>query len=209
MPNSARVVACVCPCSASTLRKARRNSRRVWPYKLLRESYPFVLPNKPEENRLYFRAMLLHFRQILDDRAFAELCARPLTPALLQNLAHEYRQAIATYYEAQAQSLAAECVGQRVYFWGHGAAWRSYGKYFQDARPVCFLVDHTNCQETEVDGIPVRSPDDLLAENAPALPGIMFVREEYASWAETVRAKYGKLISGDMRLAMLGQVVFG
>ena len=176
-----------------------------WPFKPLREAYPFVLPNRPQENMLYYRAMLLHFRQILNDADFAELRAKPLTPEMLQGLAHSYRLAVASHYSKQAQRTAASLAGQRVYFWGHGAAWRSYASSFNALRPVCFLDDLQNSHAPEVDGILVRSPEELLAENAPALPSVMFVREEHISWADKTRAKYGKLISGDLHVTILGQ----
>ena len=176
-----------------------------WPFKPLREPYPFVLPDRPEENRLYYRAMLLHFRQILDDAAFAELQARPVTPDLLQGLAHSYRQAVAAYYDEQARRIAAKLSGERVYFWGHGVAWRRYADLFAKARPDCFISDLPEDNAREVDGIPVRTPEELLADNAPALPGVMFVREDFVSWAAEASAKYPGLISGNLRVALLGQ----
>ena len=177
-----------------------------WPFYPLREPYPFVLPDRPQENLLYYRAMLLHFRQILDDTAFTNLCGQTLFSEHLQSLAHEYRKQVVARYEAYVRDIGLSLAGQDVYFWGHGAAWKRFSSYFRQAKPRCFFVDLSAASAGQtVDGIPVLSPEDLLRQNAPALPSVMFIRSNFAQWADKVRTNYASLIKGDLHTVVLQQ----
>ena len=175
-----------------------------WPFYPLREPYPFVLPENPVANQLYFRAMLLHYRQILDDESFENLRNQQVTPAMLQMMAHQYRKQVAERYQGYVRSLGEKFAGQEVYFWGHGAAWQIYRQYFTKAKPLAFLVDIPTEQKIDkVDGIPVYVAEDMLHNNAPARPSIMFVRSCFAQWADKVCADYSGLIDGPLQLVQM------
>lgn len=172
-----------------------------WPFYPLREPYPFVMPNMPVENELYFRAMLLHYRQLVDDATFAALQAQKPTPQLLTELAHQYRQLVEDRYAAHVEALGQSLAGQEVYFWGYGAAWKHFGKYFAQTKARCFLADTSPCCDSQtVDGIPVMSPQELVRQNAPALPSVMFVRNGFVQWGDKVTAEYPSLLKGDLHI---------
>lgn len=172
-----------------------------WPFYPLREPYPFVLPDMPVENLLYFRAMLLHFRQVVDDATFAAMQEQQPTPELLKSLAHQYRELIEVHYAAHVQALGQSLAGQEVYFWGPGATWKRFGKYFAQCKPRCFLADSPGSGECQtVDGIAVESPRELVRKNAPALPSVMFIRSTYTQWADKVAAEYPSLVKGKLHI---------
>jgi len=177
-----------------------------WPFRPLREPYPFVLADRPEENLLYFRALLLHFRQIVDDATFERLRESVLSPEYLRGLAHYYRQLVRDRYAIYAEQLGASLAGQEAYFWGHGAAWRYYARFFDSVRPRCFLVDQPShaAQPDTVDAIPVMNPCELLRQSAPALPSVMFVREPFVGWGARVSHEYASLLDGPLHVVVLG-----
>ena len=200
----ARALAAVVPVPPGQTPREFAFYYKNWPFYPLREPYPFVLPENPVENLLYHRAMLLHFRQILDDTAFAAMREQALTPELLQGLGHAYRKQVDARYDAYVRDLGRSLAGQEVYFWGHGAAWKRFGTYFSETKPRCFLVDLPAASaEQTVDGIPVFSPEDVLQQNAPALPSVMFVRSNFAQWADKIRNDYAALIKNELHIVLL------
>jgi hypothetical protein len=175
------------------------------PFYPLREQYPFVLPDRPRENLLYFRAMLLHFRQTMNDKDFEALRAAGPLREKLTSLAHVCRQQLISLYNESVFRLGESLAGQEVYFWGFGAAWRHFRERFSKTKPRCFLSDlpgAANCG-IEADGIPIRHPEALFKEGAEPLTSVLFVKEEYARWADSVREKYSGLIKGTLHLAIL------
>ncbi|MDR2050484.1 MAG: radical SAM protein [Deltaproteobacteria bacterium] len=176
-------------------------------FKPLREPYPFVLPEHPEENLLYFRCLLLHYKQILDEDEFSKLRAASPEPGFLATLAQRYRGKLEERLNKIYENWGKALNGQEAYFWGHGAAWRHFRRHFAGARPRCFLVDAENgaCVDSRVDGIPVRHPRDVLLEGGEALPSVMFARQEFAEeWSRAVRSKYAPLLAGELMLCRLG-----
>jgi hypothetical protein len=176
------------------------------PFYPLREPYPFVLPGYPMENTLYFRCLLLHYKQILEANEFLELQALPPEPELLAKLAQRYRGMLEKRAQKIYETWGNALNGKEVYFWGHGAAWRHFRHYFAGTKPRCILVDMENLNEKEsrADGIALRHPRDLLREGAQALPSVMFARQEFADvWSKAVCSRYSSLISGKLMLCRL------
>lgn len=53
--------------------------------------------------------------------------------------------------------------GKKALFWGAGTAWRLFGSFFTETRPVAMIIDSFyGNQPSEIDNIPVVAPDVLL-----------------------------------------------
>ena len=80
-----------------------------------------------------------------------------------------------------AERTAGQLAGQDVFFWGAGAAYERYKKFFHKSRPVAILLDRRFLEaagRNEIDGIPLRTPESLnMAEKE--LPIILFMRAEH------------------------------
>jgi hypothetical protein len=157
--------------------------------------------------------MLLHYKQILDVDEFSKLQAASPESEFLTELAHRYRRKLEERSEECEKKRLEEwgraLNGQETYFWGHGAAWRHFKHYFAGARPRCFLVDvASGCRtDSQVDGIPVRHPHDLLREGGEALPSVMFARQEFVEvWSRAVRSNYAPLLAGELMVCRLRRV---
>jgi hypothetical protein len=167
-----------------------------------REPYPFVLPGHEEENRLYRRIMLLHFRQLLDDAAFAALEAEPITPEYLVGLAQRYKNLLKKWHEKEMEHLGYFFAGRDVYFAGYGVAWKRFKKYFAKVRPRCFIAgmdgNSLPSNVSFMDGIPVKHVDILLREHAEPLPFVIFCKSGQAeAWHEKVSIQYRDLVQGE------------
>ena len=51
-----------------------------------------------------------------------------------------------------------------------------------------------------MNGIAVMSPQELVRQNAPALPSVMFVRNGFVQWGDKVTAEYPSLLKGDLHI---------
>ncbi len=171
------------------------------PFNPVKEPYPFVQWGLAEENQLYRRAMLLHFKQLMDEEAFAGLLQEPVTPETLLALGHRYRTLLAERRERAIEQLGRKLAGKEVYFWGHGVAYQRFKRYFAETKPRCFLsdIDYGQAKGMRVDGIPVRSPEELLRNGEAPLPGIMFTKEAHAGiFARTIHNRYSGLVEGEL-----------
>ena len=66
--------------------------------------------------------------------------------------------------------------GKEVYFWGCGELYRQKKQFFASARPRCILLNSAGELPKDIDGIPVRHPDDVLV-NGDILPIVIFVQD--------------------------------
>ena len=71
---------------------------------------------------------------------------------------------------------ARELHGKKVIFWGAGEAYRAYKSFFADCEPVAILVDGIE-EGTNIDGIPLHSPDQFLPALAEPLPLVIFAMQ--------------------------------
>lgn len=76
----------------------------------------------------------------------------------------------------QGQQLA----GKRVFFWGCGEAYRAYRNFFGQTIPEAILLDACADLPTEIDGIPVRRPEELLLQGE-RLPIIIFASRQHSA----------------------------
>ena len=99
------------------------------------------------------------------------------------------------------KKLNEELSGKSIYIWGNGAAYEYYSPFCTKLSPECFIVN--NGYFSVKNSFTVRTPEELIDNNSPALPCIMFVRENFIQWADIVNTKYSKLISGELYLIVL------
>lgn len=87
---------------------------------------------------------------------------------------------------------AGELRGQKVVFWGAGEAYRAYKSFFADCEPVAVLVDsYTNQKQKEIDGIPLRHPDEFLPTLTEPLPLVIFAMQKASPRIlRTLKEKY-------------------
>ena len=72
---------------------------------------------------------------------------------------------------------ARELHGKKVIFWGAGEAYRAYKSFFADCEPVAILADGSE-DGTNIDGIPLHSPEQFLPTLAEPLPLVIFAMQE-------------------------------
>lgn len=86
---------------------------------------------------------------------------------------------------------ARELRGKKVIFWGAGEAYRAYKSFFADCEPVAILVDGIE-EGTNIDGIPVHSPEQFLPTLAEPLPLVIFAMQKASpKILRTLKEKYG------------------
>ena len=78
--------------------------------------------------------------------------------------------------------------GKEVYFWGCGELYRQKKQFFASARPRCILLNSAGELPKDIDGIPVRHPDDVLV-NGDILPIVIFVQDVNKIY-NTIRSYY-------------------
>ena len=78
--------------------------------------------------------------------------------------------------------------GKEVYYWGCGELYKQKKQFFASARPRCILLNSAGELPNDIDGIPVRHPDDVLV-NGDILPIVIFVQDVNRVY-NTIRSNY-------------------
>ena len=78
--------------------------------------------------------------------------------------------------------------GKDVYYWGCGELYQQKKQFFASVRPRCILLNSAGELPKHIDGIPVRHPDDVLADGE-ILPIVIFVQDVNRIY-NTIRSNY-------------------
>ena len=78
--------------------------------------------------------------------------------------------------------------GKEVYYWGCGELYQQKKHFFASTRPRYILLNSAGERPKDIDGIPVRHPDDVLV-NGDNLPIVIFVQDINRMY-NTIRSNY-------------------
>lgn len=158
---------------------------RIHPGSSLSRTWPGYKASFLPANEFIYRAMLLHFRLVMDDEEFARLREsnfREKPHGMLAAFHALLRKKQAAYLRDAIRRLR----GQEVYFFGCKANYQTNKNLFSGCRPRAILVDHP-ARERIVDGLDVVPLQEALA--APKrLPIVIF-----SSHAQEIARKIKKL----------------
>ena len=172
----------------------------------LKEQYPFVLPDREKENTLYIRGLLLYFRYFMDNAAFQDLCGEERTREWLLSLAPRLRCLSQTVVEQRIQQAGKELAGKKAYFWGAGAAYEAYKKYFAEVQPACLIMTLPKEKHPDaVDGIPVCCPEEAFVSNEKLL-FVVFAREEHMGIFSEIVERFSHFADGGIIWCTLKEI---
>ena len=132
--------------------------------------------------------MLAELRNKVDGKTFAAIRNDPLynDPERLFTL---MKTILRDRHQQYLVKEIARLQGQEVYFWGCGEIYRYRRHLFEGLRPQCVLVDKGEYPQ-EVDGIPVKHPDNVL-NGKYLLPIVIFSATPFII-CHTINNKYQK-----------------
>jgi len=116
------------------------NMLRVRHNSPLEKTYPNLSSYILSEKDFFYRAMLLNFRHILSDEAFAALRSdhrHRETPEPLLGMLHDL---VAAKHNAYVLQQAERLAGKELYFWGCGEIYQANKHLFLGARPQGILL---------------------------------------------------------------------
>lgn len=174
--------------------------RRIW-FSIAKLFKPFdtaALAKKHPElweppfpsSQFYYDAMMVNFRYLLDDDAFARLFADPAYREQPHLLGKMYRDMLQERHLAHVRPEAQRLHGREVYFWGCGKGYAAHKSIFAETRPLAMLNDYPWTAPATVDGLPVLHPDRESLDTDKPL--IIFARHTHVpTIAAKAAQKYG------------------
>lgn len=160
---------------------------RIHPGSPLSKTWPKMEARLLPPKEFIYRAMLMHFRLIMDDDEFARLRENAAYKENPQPMLDDFHTLLATKRNKYVLASAKRLAGKEVYFFGCKAAYQAKKNLFAKAKPRAILVDQP-AEEVLVDGLPVMQLADVLREDGKRIPIVIFTR-----YAMTVARKIKNL----------------